>query len=328
MRRLAALVLLALLAVLTACAADPDPRAEDDPRAETDPSAAQSAPAKWRTEHWRDLQVDVPAEWAYGGAPMEGGGGGPVACYAIAMVTSSGERTSESDRTEPYVGRPITLTDVCQVYPFIGPDAGTPQAPSVWLGAHVRPGSIDRGDGWTQETVEVNGTTLTVTTDDPDLRERILGSAVGGETCLSEIEPAYDDTFVRTVGGDPREAETLTVCAYRLFDEDSGIAPLVYAEQLGRDSVTDYLDSIEGAEPEDQCPSTDIVEAEWVSLELGDAEGDVIRRDVVHLVCPGIDVGAEDAGGFVNVELTPARTAPWSHNGLRAVLSYFIGVQG
>lgn len=240
----------------------------------------------------------------------------------------AGEQSSGGDRSEPYVGRPIGLTDVCQIYPFIGPDAETPQAPSVWLGADIDPGVLDRGDGWTQESVEVNGSTLTVTTDDEALRERILGSARGGESCLSEIEPSSGDPFVRTVGGDARGAETLRVCAYRVRDDDSPVAPLVYADELGRDSVTAYLDSIEGAEPKDQCPNDDIVEGEWVSLELGDGDGDVIRRDVVHLVCPGIDVGAQDARGFENVELTSGRTAPWSRNGVRAVLSYFIGPQG
>lgn len=321
MRRLVALAPLALLA---ACGGEGGAGTKTG----TENPPAEPLPTEWRTEYWRDLQVDVPARWSFGGAPTKDGTGDRYACYAIAMVTATGEQGSGGDRTEPYVGRPVSLTDVCQTYPFIGPDAETPQAPSVWLGADIDPGTLDRGGGWTQETVEVNGSTLTVTTDDEVLHEQILESATGGETCLSEIEPAYDDTFVRTVGGDPRDAETLTVCAYRVLDEEEDIAPLVYAEVLGRDVVTSYLDSIEGAEPEDQCPTADIVEGEWVSLELGDAEGNVIRRDVVHLVCPAIDVDAKDARGFENVELTPARTAPWSRNGVRAVLSYFIGPQG
>ncbi len=116
-------------------------------------------PTDWRTEYWHDMQVDVPADWGYGGAPMDFGGGDTVACYATAMVTADGQRLKRDDPTMPYVGRPIALTDVCQKYPFIGPDAGPPDAPYVWLGAAVEPGTEDLGDGWVQETVEVNGST-------------------------------------------------------------------------------------------------------------------------------------------------------------------------
>ncbi len=61
------------------------------------------------------------------------------------------------ERTVPYVGRPIVLTDVCQIYPFIGPDTDPPSVPSVWLGADVEVGSDDLGDGWVRETVEACG---------------------------------------------------------------------------------------------------------------------------------------------------------------------------
>ncbi len=49
-----------------------------------------------------------------------------------------------------------------------------------------------------QQTVEVNGSRLTVATDDKPLRERILASARGGETCMSDVETqAESDAFPR-----------------------------------------------------------------------------------------------------------------------------------
>lgn len=316
-RLLPTLSLLLLVPGLAACGTE-----TSEPAARTatgTPAAGAPASDGWRTEYWRDLQVDVPADWGFGGAPFRVGGSS-VACAPTSMYSASGEPVPDGGA---YVGRPLTLTDMC-----MGDLSGVPRAPYVWLGADVEPGTHDLGGGWVQESVEVNGSLLTVTSDDAALRERILGSATGGETCLSEIEPSSDEPFARTVDGAARDAETLTVCAYRVLGEDGDVAPLVYADVLSRDAVAAYLDATQGAGVEDQCPNADVEEREWVALELGDGEGNVLRRDVVHLVCPGIDLGAADVHGFENVELTPARTAPWSHNGVRAALYYFIGPQG
>src|SRR3546814_15859649 len=75
---------------------------------------------------------------------------------------------------------------MCQTYPDNNPAAEPPQAPYVWLGADVEPGTIDAGNGFTQETIEVNGSTVTVATQDESIRRRILDSAAGGETCMSD----------------------------------------------------------------------------------------------------------------------------------------------
>jgi len=302
-------------------------------------------PTEWRTEYWHDMQVDVPADWGYGGAPMRSAGD-TVACYATAMVTADGNRLKRDDPTMPYVGRPIALTDVCQRYPFIGPDADPPDAPYVWLGAAVEPGTEDLGDGWVQQTVEVNGSRLTVATDDKPLRERILASAAGGETCMSDVDAQADsDAFPRYVPGNPDDVASMTVCAYQAAegeDVTSGqTADLTYATTVDEDAAREYLEAMALGEPgRDLCPTANYDQFEWVVLELNDADGRTLRRDVVHLACvAGVDVHGSSLTSVNLVRLTPDIARPWAVGGIPAVvygptggkgamLESFIGPQG
>ena len=85
-------------------------------------------------------------------------------CCAAVRRDGAGERDAlvNPDRDEPWVGRPVMLSDDCLGRPF-----PAPTAPYVWLGADLAPGTVDVGDGYVQETVEVDGTTLTVAARDP-----------------------------------------------------------------------------------------------------------------------------------------------------------------
>lgn len=276
---------------------------------------------EWRTEYWGPVAVDVPADWGYGSAPGEAD---PL------LVCAPGE-------VPGYVGRPIAITDVC-VYLRSG---WQPTAPYVWLGAAVEPGTYEWDNGYVQETVEVAGTTVTVGTDDPALRERILASAraSGNELCRADLpttRPVFDHD------GDPARAVALRVCAYRDPNPVDGgpLVSLTYGVELGHRAVDSYLAALEDAPaPEDQCPGTDYVEAEWVVLILMDARGGVVRTDVVHTACPGIDIAAEGLRGFETVPLTPDAVEPWARNGIPAVvygptggkgamIDSFIGPQG
>jgi hypothetical protein len=313
----AAVAAVALTGVLVDRASSPggvdQPGAVDEPSGEVD-----NGP--WRTEYWRGLQVDVPADWGYGGAPQEGGPE-TVACGAVALVSATGERLPEEGPTMPYVGRPIAQTDLCEVYPWIGPNDVPAQAPYVWLGAAVAPGKVDLGDGWVQETVDVHGSRLTVATRDAGLRKRILDSAEAGETCLSEVD-TRGVTLPRVSAGDAEDAQTLLVCAYRAEEAPApgATAGLAYAARLGGSAVRDYLATFGAGPPKERCPDAHSVEAEWVVLELGDPGGRVVRRDIVHLGCPGIDVDGTSLDGSQLVELTPELVEPWAVGGVPAVL--------
>ncbi len=183
------------------------PPAVDDSTSDVRPSGV----TEWRTEYWGAVAVDVPADWGYGGAPVESGRD-VVACYPEAMVGPDGNRLRQSGG-RGWVGRPIAVTDVCALYPWIehSPELES-TTPYVWLGAAVEPGVVDYGDGFVEETVEVEGVTVTVASDDAALRQEILGSARPGDLCAPRLdgipEPQLDSD------GD-QDGSALTTCSYR-----------------------------------------------------------------------------------------------------------------
>jgi hypothetical protein len=300
---------------------------DDDRGAEVvDSPSTSPLPTDWRTEVWHDVQVDVPADWGWGTAPltMRQNGrdestrffcGGPGA-----MVLADGTRNVNGDATVPYVGRPIMLSDACG-----GGDVGQdPQAPYVWLGAAIEQGTVDLGDGWTQETREVNGSTVTVGSDDDALRERILGSATGGETCLANLEqPPTVDSMLTEGMGTVRSAQ---VCAYSRR-AGHGLE-LVYATTLDAGDAAAYSEAMWAApqaKDPGHCAASDLTEYVVVTLTGDDPFGTepVTQDSVVTLGC---DLIERTPGDYAN--LTDAATRPWSRNGLQAVLFAFIGMLG
>ena len=315
----------AVLAVVatTAVLAGGGDSARDPGPGPADRSTPSTPTSPWRTEHWRDLRVEVPADWGYGGAPMPSEGGA-VACYPEAMLSPDGEPLEgASASTLGWVGRPLPLTDVCAAVPDGRPAVA---APYVWLGADVEPGTVDLGGGYVQTTVEVNGSLLTVATDDPALAERILDSAGGGETCLSDTEPSAELIRVDADAGPPT---ALTLCAYRQ-PGSTGVADLVYAVRQEQPVVDDYLAGLSTAPERDQCPSIDYTETEWLLVALEDAQGRLVRQDVVHLgACPSVDVAATTLSSDLGtVPTTPVVDRLTRTAGLPAVLATLIGPQG
>lgn len=263
----------------------------------------------------------MPADWGYGGAPMPSPGRA-VACYPEAMLGPDGAPL-EGGSSLGWVGRPFALTDVCESVPD-----GRPAAPYVWLGADVEPGTADLGGGFVQTTVEVNGSLLTVGTDDATLAERILASAGGGETCLSETEPSAE--LVRA-DADADEPTALTLCAYRQSGpRGQRVADLVYAVRQDEPVVDDYLAGLSTAPERDQCPTIDYTETEWLLVALEDARGRLVRQDVVHLgACPSVDVAATTLSSDLGtVPTTPVVDRLTRTAGLPAVLATLIGPLG
>lgn len=291
------------------------------------PPAADSqgtAEGEWRTEYWADVAVDVPADWGYGGAPDETG----TACFPEAMVGPSGKRL-DGGHGLGYVGRPIAGTDVCALVP----KAWEPAAPYVWLGAAIEPGTYEYDNGYVQETVEINGSTVTAGTRDDALREEILSTARGGETCVANLaripRPRFDlpDEGL----GDLLRAE---VCAYGR--PGNGEYWLTFADELSRgEAEATFAAVARSSAAEVDCdyqPSEFVVVRAYYDDPMGSAE--LERSVVVETGCEGT---VAIAGGPVR-RLTPEAVAPWSRNGLPAVLygpssapwvyDYFIGPQG
>jgi hypothetical protein len=251
-----------------------------------------SLPTEWRTEYWRDLQVEVPADWGWGAAPK--------ACGVGPLVGIDG-RVGYGGA---YVGRPIGNTDMC-----VTEAERPPGAPYVWLGADVEPGVEDVGGGYVQETIEVNGTILTVATDDSALRERILESASGGETCISELEkqPTVNDDY--GVGSDG-----ITICVYR----NEQPVELTYSATLGEGAARAFESAYGRGEPlVNSGRSCDVGgEFNWVVLVV---DG---RTYVVSPTgsCPNVD-GPEGP-----MQLSRELSQPWAVGGIRAVVSASAGV--
>lgn len=300
-----------------------------DASAREDPSVTAPEASAWRTETWGDLQVDVPADWGYGGAPDADG----VACFAGVSLDADGAPVRARSMPPGYVGRPILLTDVC-----LSIDAGAPvQGPYVWLGAQIEPGEVDLGDGYVQQTVSVVGSTVTVASDDADLRRRIIESVRESERCRSELDRSGPIQHDRSENADA-EPVTLRVCAYRLVAEGSTVGDweLTYAADLDTTALEAYVGAVAvGDPPRDQCPAIDYQLGEAVVLEILDGDGGVLRQDAVNpfYSCAGIAVDADRVWPLETTALTPDMARPWVVGGVGAVIHGdpdlgFIGPQG
>jgi hypothetical protein len=287
-----------------------------------DPATTPPAITDWRTEYWHDLKVDVPADWGWGGAPLADFvevGQPPsdqlIDCGAAAYIRADGERILDGDTDVPYVGRPIMQTDACL---SLGQgDWQPPTAPYVWLGSPVEVGTVDFANGYVMETTEVNGSRVSVATRDATLREQILDSAAGGETCISEYDDAPEIVAVPREG--VPEPTGMTVCAYR-DDADGGTARLVYATHVDAAATRAFREAVsdDGAAGT-QCRTTEA--HEWVLLAV-EGEGG-LRQD--HLVTLGQCSGIELLPGGELVALTDANVAPWAVDGMPA---YVVGPYG
>lgn len=247
----------------------PAPTRVLDPTDPTLPPVAQEL----RTERWHDLAVDVPADWGYGPAPQRTGGA-PHICGDLPE--------------DPYVGRPVSLSDECIGGDYLRESA----APYVWLGGDVEPGVVTLPGGGVQETVAVAGTTLTVAGDDV-LRRRILASARIGGTCPSELRqaPSAPLPLADTGAG-------LQVCAYR---NEEGLLRLVGSQLLEEETARRFTEAY-AAEPTYMYRCAKKTDHELVLLQAGD------RQFVVAFTCPGI----AELGGEPGLRgLTTATVAPW-----------------
>lgn len=300
------------------------------------------ATGEWRTEYWHDVQVDVPPDWGWGGAPFEptweDRANGLLACAAGPFLAPG---SSDPDwQTTPYVGRPLFLTDVCMSYR--DDQWPEPTAPYVWLGSPIEPGIREFDNGYVQETRGVNGSTVTVATAEPVLRARILDSVRAAETGQMSCEPelgAPPEEFVSVEG--VVEPTAMTVCVYGR-DRDGDPVRLRYGQPLEPEAAERLLGADWGREkvPGPEHQSCLNPEHEWVVLKIRghDAvslpEDDYVARFVVHFG----DCAALHANG--DWPLTEALVSPWAVGGVPAVVSgpsvewepwmadYFIGPQG
>jgi hypothetical protein len=266
-------------------------------------------PAQWRTEAWHGLQVEVPADWAWGSAPVE----------------STGEslRCGGPDADEPYVGRPVMASDVCMMAKHF-----EPTAPYVWLGADVAPGTEDVGHGLVQTTVEVEGTTLTVAARGQALIDHVIASAGPVEGCATSIggEVAVDSMLTEGLRN-PRSAQ---VCAYEPV-RNSLNYELVYATTLDRAQASTYHSQVyDGgfeSSPEFCDDAAGTGERVLITVTGEDPYGgpgsEVTQATVVDPACREVS----GSPGMVS-PLSDRGMAAWAVGGLPVTLYGLIGPQG
>ncbi len=276
------------------------PVADDSPPTEVQPTRS----GEWRTEYWRGVAVDVPADWGYGTVPYS-----HDQCAQVpgAVFGADGSRLRNQERAAGYVGRPISIEDVCAI-DYIDP----PEGPVVWFDAD------DAFTGLGDETVEVAGVTVTVASSDRALREAILATVRATD---GGCQPSHDHIpralFMNTREGrgDLLSAE---VCAYR---SNSGTVDfrLSYAAAIDLDDFEDAVAAAEAA-PRSQI-DCDYNPFEFVALRAIYADpvgsGKLVRTAVYQMGCGGTFEFAGVDGVRV---LTPEAVEPWVHNGIPAVV--------
>lgn len=130
------------------------------------PSAAvgeQPVEPGWRWESYAGVELQVPAEWAEGALSA-----GAWAWCAGGVLGPAGEaRRGGVNRP----GGPMPAI-MCP-----SPRPASSYGQGVDLGSEFAPGREGLAGGWAVETVEVAGVRVSVTSDDPALSARVLGSA-------------------------------------------------------------------------------------------------------------------------------------------------------
>ena len=310
MRSVALALVVGCLLVGCTSATEPGARQPSDPASTPSPAVDEyvtvpEPPKAWRTEVWRDVQLEVPRGWALGYAPLTGRGD--------VMSCGTGPLEGSGPPGRPYVGRPGYGSDVCLVESL--EDVGLDR-PGVWFDSPLPTGDVLAKSGLHQVTVDTGGTRTTVASkDDAELR-RLLDSVelVGQDANGCPARPRPSNAMGSEGPGQPTY---LSVCLY----ESNGAGELVreWTERQSRAAAEGLLAAVEdrvgGACPArclPPCPPVDQVVLLRVHGE--DVYGDEVPRDLVVSLgrCPTLQVKPDDS----TLRLTGALVEPWASAGV------------
>lgn len=276
---------------------------------------AIEVPADWRVESYGGVQVRVPPEWGWGGAPFTSDYSGrseTMGCGVTAMLMPGSRAYERAPEGAPYVGRPVFMTDMCDG--SAPAERMDPSRASVWLGAPLTPGRIDFGDGWVRETVDVGGVMVTVTSDDEDLRATVLASATRIAVDANEC-PTAAPPEVAAGPADLAGIRGMSVCAYSELER--GAAPvLLWSDRVGAPRAASYVDATRAARQGLDCD----VSHGWELVMLGIDTASGTRWDAVKVSC-GRVVLAGEGGSAVSLPLTRGLVEPWASEWVKAYLA-------
>lgn len=275
----------------------------------------------WRIESYAGVEVRVPPEWGWGGAPTDPTGDGALFdCGATRAFVGPRDLTYESVADIPFVGRPVMMSDACGGDPAIHPTVD-----AVWLGAASDDGTEAYADGQVRETRTVDGVTVTVFARDADLRTTILDSArsveVDGNGCPRTIPDQHRDS-TWTADDTPT---AVSICLYGRPDNPQDQS-LLWSGRVGADRAARYAAAAgPGAKGAHAVTTVDwTAEIDRIYLALtgpGDIGSAPVRWDRYSATR---GVLSPDGAGSVLTPPTLADTAPWAE-GSGGVKAYAVG---
>jgi hypothetical protein len=282
----------------------------DDGQIAVDPG---QVPSNWRYESFDGVQVRVPPEWGWGGAPMGSGDqvttcGSPV---AAALPNIDGVQSLDH---AAFVGRPVMMSDACQA----GEGAlAWPTVSAVWFDSPL-PIGTDRSGDQVATTIEVGSQAVTVFAGNDTLRAEILSTAetvaVDGNGC-----PASPVATPAPGPADHSSPTGLSVCVYdqgRLLWSAAKDAQAAGAYATAFSQATALFDYAKACQlkPSEQ----------WVAIGV-DYAGAPTRWDIADFGCQVL-VGSYVTGAGqpsqYEAPLVPSTVSPWAGGGVKA---YVVG---
>lgn len=306
-----------------------------------DPAVADRAEpptsvAGWRVESYGGIQVRVPPTWGWGGAWFHdpSAGGRVLDCGAAPFVVPGDPDYERVPQDSPYVGRPTMMTDACAVAGLARPPAQpAPQADSVWIGAAVKPGTETLPNGYVRETIRVaeptrfGDGTVSVTSDDPVLRRRILATAEA--VAVDDNGCRTDATWAEFPAGNLEDQvpASLSVCLYETFRGDT---TLLWSERRSADDAREYVEQVAGtsATYDTNRLCTEQPDGQWLAIGAAHADGTTAWTAVTMGECAQILWHYPIQGGVESLAASPviaATVAPWAAPAVRA---YVVGPVG
>src|SRR5262249_52161420 len=140
-------------------------------------------PHSWRYESYAGVQVQVPATWGWGGAPMrsdifEGKNSLGSCGSSTAAVQSPEDSAAYISLQTGFTGRPTMMSDICVPW---GAAGVMPRGDALWFASPLDVGVKSVG-GVVAETRAVGSQHVTVFSTSSALRRQILGTATAVDT--------------------------------------------------------------------------------------------------------------------------------------------------
>ncbi|WP_151083983.1 hypothetical protein [Nocardioides cynanchi] len=303
----------------------------DDGQVAVDPG---QVPSDWRYESYDGVQVRVPPDWGWGGAPMSSGGQVTMCGAQVAAVLPNIDGIQLLDHAA-FVGRPVMMSDACQ-----GGEsalAWPTTSAAVWFGSPLHVGTDSSGDQVAQ-TIAVGAQRVTVFARDDTLRAEILSTAEAVRVDGNGCPTAPVDAPAPGPTGDA-SATGLSVCVY-------GDGRLLWSTTKAAEQAQAYATAFQQASASfdyaQPCPPKP--SDQWVALGLH-YTGAPPRWDLADFGCVALvgtyTYGHQGKQSSTEAPLVPSTVEPWAGGGIKAYVAgpgvtsaddplttYFRGVMG